>query len=118
MQGFYHVAGSLGLKLLSKGILEPFSISLLAVFAITYFIVNTSKTRKKEATPWLWSKAVLVIIIENINIFPSFPELGSQIHVVATVFLTVLFWTRFRNSKKYEMQMIDDDIDGDEGAKQ
>jgi hypothetical protein len=51
MQGFYHVAGSLGLKLLSKGILEPFSISLLAVFAITYFIVNTSKTRKKEATP-------------------------------------------------------------------
>jgi hypothetical protein len=51
MQGFYHVAGSLGLKLLSKGILEPFSISLLAVFAITYFIVYTSKTRKKEATP-------------------------------------------------------------------
>jgi hypothetical protein len=51
MQGFYHVAGSLGFKLLSKGILEPFSISLLAVFAITYFIVNTSKTRKKEATP-------------------------------------------------------------------
>jgi hypothetical protein len=51
MQGFYHVAGSLGLKLLAKGILEPFSISLLAVFAITYFIVNTSKTRKKEATP-------------------------------------------------------------------
>jgi len=51
MQGFYHVAGSLGLKLLSKGILEPFSISLLALFAITYFIVNTSKTRKKEATP-------------------------------------------------------------------
>jgi hypothetical protein len=51
MQGFYHVAGSLGLKLLSKGILEPFSISLLAVFAITYFIVNTSKTRKKETTP-------------------------------------------------------------------
>jgi hypothetical protein len=51
MQGFYHVAGSLGLKLLSKGILEPFSISLLAVFAIAYFIVNTSKTRKKEATP-------------------------------------------------------------------
>jgi hypothetical protein len=51
MQGFYHVAGSLGLKLLSKGILEPFSISLLALFAITYVIVNTSKTRKKEATP-------------------------------------------------------------------
>jgi hypothetical protein len=51
MQGFYHVAGTLGLKLLAKGILEPFSISLLAVFAITYFIVNTSKTRKKEATP-------------------------------------------------------------------
>jgi hypothetical protein len=48
-QGSYHVAGSLGFKLLAKGILEPFSFAILVFFAIIYF-TNTSKIIKKRAT--------------------------------------------------------------------
>jgi hypothetical protein len=47
IQGFYHVAGSLGFKLLAKGILEPASFTTLVFFAIIYFI-NTSKIIKKR----------------------------------------------------------------------
>jgi hypothetical protein len=52
-------------------------------------------------------------IIENTNLntLSSLSELGSQIHVIATVYLTILFWTRYFYSEKYSMQMIDDDID-------
>jgi hypothetical protein len=48
VQGFYHIAGSLGFKLLAKGILEPFSLTILVFFAIIYFINTSKKGHKKE----------------------------------------------------------------------
>jgi heme A synthase len=94
-------------------------IILIIALSAFSFLVFRSRSNIKTFQSQMMLFIVLYLvggIIENINIFPSFPELGSQIHVVATVFLTVLFWARFRNSKKYEIQMIDDDID--KGAKQ
>jgi putative Mn2+ efflux pump MntP len=45
MQGFYHVAGSFGYKLLAKGILEPLSFGILIFFGVLYII---SKNRAKN----------------------------------------------------------------------
>jgi Ca2+/Na+ antiporter len=45
IQGVYHVLGMFGLKLLSKGFLEPLSIIILLLFAIIY-LLYTKKQRK------------------------------------------------------------------------
>ena len=50
VQGFYHIAGGLGFKLLAKDILEPFSLTVLVFFAIIYFINTSKKYHKTETT--------------------------------------------------------------------
>jgi preprotein translocase subunit YajC len=45
IQGVYHILGMFGLKLLSKGFLEPLSIIILLLFVLTYFLY-TKKERK------------------------------------------------------------------------
>jgi hypothetical protein len=56
-------------------------------------------------------------IIENINLNNSLilPELGSQIHVAATVFLIVSFWSRYYYSERHDMLMIDREQEDDDG---
>jgi preprotein translocase subunit YajC len=39
IQGVYHILGMFGLKLLSKGFLEPLSIIILLLFGLTYFFI-------------------------------------------------------------------------------
>ncbi len=48
MQGFYHVAGSFGYKLLAKGILEPLSFGILIFFGVFYIISKTSAKNEDE----------------------------------------------------------------------
>ena len=51
IQFVYHVAGTLDLKLLSKGILEPISAIVLTIFAIIYFFsMRKIKREEKEAS--------------------------------------------------------------------
>jgi hypothetical protein len=52
-------------------------------------------------------------IIENINFNKSLPlpELGSQIHIGATVFLIVSFWSRYYYSERHDIRMIDHEQD-------
>ncbi len=45
IQGVYHILGMFGLKLLSKGFLEPLSIIILLLFGLTYFLY-AKKERK------------------------------------------------------------------------
>jgi len=45
IQGVYHILGMFGLKLLSKGFLEPLSIIILLLFVLIYFLY-TKKERK------------------------------------------------------------------------
>ncbi len=47
IQALYHVAGSLDLRLLSKGIMEPISAATLTTFAIVYFF-TVKKTKNEE----------------------------------------------------------------------
>jgi len=46
-QGVYHVAGMLGLKLLSKGILEPVSATVLLSAAVVYFLTRRRLTKQE-----------------------------------------------------------------------
>jgi preprotein translocase subunit YajC len=46
IQGVYHILGMFGLKLLSKGFLEPLSIIILLLFGLTYFLY--AKKEKKS----------------------------------------------------------------------
>ena len=46
IQGIYHILGMFGLKLLSKGFLEPLSIIILLLFGLTYFLY--AKKEKKS----------------------------------------------------------------------
>jgi hypothetical protein len=46
IQGFYHIAGGLQFTLLAKGILEPFSLTILLFFAIIYFIYASKFTKR------------------------------------------------------------------------
>ena len=94
----------------------------LATLIISLSIFSFLVFRSRSSIKTLQSQMLLFIIlylvgeiIENINlnILSSLPELGSQIHVVATVFLTILFWTRYFYSEKYGMQIVDDDDDID-----
>ena len=46
IQAVYHLLGIFGLKLLSKGFLEPLSIIILLLFGLTYFFLYAKKERK------------------------------------------------------------------------
>ncbi|MDQ6669081.1 MAG: hypothetical protein M3Y53_12780 [Thermoproteota archaeon] len=48
MQGFYHVVGSFGYKLLAKGILEPLSFGILIFFGVFYIISKTRATNEEQ----------------------------------------------------------------------
>lgn len=48
IQGIYHVAGLVGLRLLAKGILEPLSIVALLSFAGIYLFYVSRKRRMTE----------------------------------------------------------------------
>jgi hypothetical protein len=48
IQFIYHVAGTLDLKLLTKGILEPISAIVLTIFAIIYFFSMRKIKREEE----------------------------------------------------------------------
>lgn len=47
IQFIYHVAGEVGLKLFSKGILEPLSAVAMTIFAVIYFF-SIKKIRREE----------------------------------------------------------------------
>jgi hypothetical protein len=48
-QGVYHIAGMLGLNLLSKTILEPLSAGVLVLTALVY-ILTSRKMQRQEAS--------------------------------------------------------------------
>jgi hypothetical membrane protein len=48
IQFSYHVVGTLDLKILSKGILEPLSAVAMTIFAIFYFFSIKKTSREKE----------------------------------------------------------------------
>ena len=51
IQFIYHIAGMFGLKLLSKGILEPISAVALTIFTIIYFFsIKEMKREEEEAS--------------------------------------------------------------------
>ena len=52
IQFIYHATGEVGLKLFSKGIIEPLSAVALTIFAIFYFfsIKKISRGQKEEET--------------------------------------------------------------------
>jgi NO-binding membrane sensor protein with MHYT domain len=47
-QGVYHVAGMLGLHLLSKVVLEPLSAAVLVLVAVAYFLTRTRILRQQQ----------------------------------------------------------------------
>lgn len=98
-------------------------ITLIISLSIFSFVVLRSRSNIKTFQTQILLFVVLYLIGEviedaNLNILSSFPELGSQIHIVATVFLVVLFWTRFYYSVKHDTRMVDDDMIDEGGVKQ
>jgi Ca2+/Na+ antiporter len=47
MQVFYHIAGTLGFRLLAKGFLEPLSMAALLFFGAIY-LISTWKTKQQQ----------------------------------------------------------------------
>ena len=91
-------------------------VTLIISLSIFSFLVFRSRSSIKTFQSQMLLFIVLYLVGEiientNLNTLSSLSELGSQIHVIATVYLTILFWTRYFYSEKYSMQMIDDDID-------
>jgi uncharacterized membrane protein len=48
IQGVYHIAGTIGFRLLAKGLLEPLSIMILLSFGIFYLIGVLKERRLHE----------------------------------------------------------------------
>ena len=48
IQGVYHIAGTIGFRLLAKGILEPLSIMVLLSFGLLYLIGVLKERRLHE----------------------------------------------------------------------
>jgi hypothetical protein len=48
LQGVYHIAGTIGFKLLAKGFLEPSSIIVLLLFGVTYLLSVLREKRSHE----------------------------------------------------------------------
>ena len=90
------------------------SLSIFSFLVIRYR--NSIKTFQSQMLLFI----VLYLvgeIIENLNLNNSLilPELGSQIHVAATVFLIVSFWSRYYYSERHDMLMIDHEQEDDDG---
>ena len=95
-------------------------ITLIVSLSIFSFLVIRSRSSIKTFQSQMLLFIVLYLvgeIIENINLDKSLPlpELGSQIHVAATVFLIVSFWSRYYYSERHDIQMIDHEQYDDEG---
>jgi SNF family Na+-dependent transporter len=94
-------------------------ISLIISLVIFSFLVLRSRSNIKTFQSQMLLFIILYLvgeIIENINlnIFSSLPELGSQIHVTAAVFLTALFWSRYYYSEKHDTRMVDEEEEDDD----
>jgi intracellular septation protein A len=48
LQGVYHIAGTIGFKLLAKGFLEPSSIIVLLLFGVIYLLSVLREKRSYE----------------------------------------------------------------------
>jgi hypothetical protein len=95
-------------------------ITLIISLSIFSFLVIRSRSSIKTFQSQMLLFIVLYLvgeIIENINFNKSLPlsDLGSQIHVAATVFLIVSFWSRYYSSERHDIQMIDHEQYDDEG---
>jgi hypothetical protein len=95
-------------------------ITLIISLSIFSFLVIRSRSTIKTFQSQMLLFIVLYLvgeIIENINFNKSLPlsDLGSQIHVAATVFLIVSFWSRYYYSERHDIQMIDHEQYDDEG---
>ena len=95
-------------------------ITLIISLSIFSFLVIRSRSSIKTFQSQMLLFIVLYLvgeIIENINFNKSLPlsDLGSQIHVAATVFLIVSFWSRYYYSERHDIQMIDHEQYDDEG---
>ena len=95
-------------------------ICLIISLSIFSFLVIRSRSSIKTFQSQMLLFIVLYLvgeIIENINLNNSsiLPELGSQIHVAATVFLIVSFWSRYYYSERHDMLMIDHEQEDDDG---
>jgi hypothetical protein len=95
-------------------------ITLIISLSIFSFLVIRSRSTIKTFQSQMLLFIVLYLvgeIIENINFNKSLPlsDLGSQIHVAATVFLIVSFWSRYYSSERHDIQMIDHEQYDDEG---
>jgi hypothetical protein len=91
-------------------------ISLIISLSIFSFLVIRSRSSIKTFQSQMLLFIVLYLIgeiIENINFNKSLPlpELGSQIHIGATVFLIVSFWSRYYYSERHDIRMIDHEQD-------
>lgn len=94
-------------------------ITLIISLSIFSFLVIRSRSSIKTFQSQMLLFIVLYLvgeIIENINFNKSLPlsDLGSQIHVAATVFLIVSFWSRYYYSERHDIQMIDHEQYDDE----
>jgi hypothetical protein len=172
-QATYHIAGILGLNLLSKVILEPLSSAVLASAAVVYFF-TMRKTRIQQensslanysiaiitiitiisgiiiangpslifsasiltSTLFLFSFAILAMLAIKSRTFKSFQsqisifagvyvigevlelntvqnltrlpaDLGSQIHVIATIIIAGVFWSRLIYSSRSVKKLVD-----------
>lgn len=95
-------------------------ITLIISLSIFSFLVIRSRSSIKTFQSQMLLFIVLYLvgeIIENINFNKSLPlsDLGSQIHVAATVFLIVSFWSRYYYSERHDIQMIDHEQYDDDG---
>jgi hypothetical protein len=95
-------------------------ITLIISLSIFSFLVIRSRSSIKTFQSQMLLFIVLYLvgeIIENINFNKSLPlsDLGSQIHVAATVFLIVSFWSRYYSSERHDIQMIDHEQYDDDG---
>ena len=95
-------------------------ICLIISLSIFSFLVIRSRSSIKTFQSQMLLFIVLYLIgeiIENINLNNSLilPELGLQIHVAATVFLIVSFWSRYYYSERHDMLMIDHEQEDDDG---
>lgn len=95
-------------------------ITLIISLSIFSFLVIRSRSSIKTFQSQMLLFIVLYLvgeIIENINFNKSLPlsDLGSQIHVAATVFLIVSFWSRYYYSERHDIQMIDHEQYNDDG---
>ena len=95
-------------------------ISLIISLSIFSFLVIRSRSSIKTFQSQMLLFIALYLvgeIIENINFNKSLSltDLGSQIHVAATVFLIVSFWSRYYYSERHDIQMIDHEQYDDDG---